>query len=804
MNTSPPGPAVITPPSRSASLATFLVFLIAAWCYHWLVDPSGKIPAVQVYGDDHYNLLLSGFMKGQLSLDLAPDPSLASLSNPYDPKVRGLAGLHDGVYYEGRYYLYFGVVPVLLFNLPVHALTGQFLTEPYVVLFGAWVGLAASLLLWRRMWPNIDLWSEHVVYGCGLVALAGANLLPVVLRRPAVWEIPIVCAFACFMWALYFTWRACVRPSRWLSVSIAAASTCVGLAMGSRPIYLAGAVVLLAPLFCSARTLGPHYWRRFAWWRLVSAAVIPVTLIGIALLAYNEARFNNPFEFGTTYQLAGGDNSQDAVLFSPAFIPYHLRMYLLSVPSLVPYFPFLSVSTFPEVPAWHMGIENPHGLLLATPWIVFVVAIPFLLARAPRSNETWWIATTGLGIALVGATVCAFSGAADRYMLDFTPGLMLLAAWSAQQLVIRCRSLGTRRMTAVTACVLAAWSTTFNVFGAFQRNRLLEINNPEVYSSLATFFNRGAAVIDRLLGTTYGPLEIELEFPHKVDGQIEPLVITGRKFMADYIYVHYLDAGLVRFGFEHTNYGGGVGPAMRFQPGSPQRVTVHLGSLYPPESHPAVSELPASVAALRKRMVSVDLNGRNALFLDAESYDPNSREPSIGVSGPERPAFPEPFSGRILATRTLTPPDHSPLESKFGWLRVHVRVKPTPGEEDNVLAEIESAGAKDTFVLRIADQQSIKIDYRTPDGVGHESERKVVDLNEPIELVLGSPLLTGRADNPIEVWVNGQIIMRFDGPSKATSAAPEIRLGGRKAFESGSASSTAITVIAGERIDAPP
>ena len=52
---------------------------------------------------------------------------MQEMANPYDTAARQQAApdaLWDVAYYQGRYYVYFGVIPCLLFQLPFEALTG--------------------------------------------------------------------------------------------------------------------------------------------------------------------------------------------------------------------------------------------------------------------------------------------------------------------------------------------------------------------------------------------------------------------------------------------------------------------------------------------------------------------------------------------------------------------------------------------------------------------------------------------------------------------------------------------------------
>ena len=72
---------------------------------------------------------------------------------------------------------------------------------------------------------------------------------------------------------------------------------------------LFGAVILLVPVV--------QAWReRRQIWAVLMAATVPIPLIGLGLMLYNALRFDNPFEFGMRYQLAGGTADYGAILQS--------------------------------------------------------------------------------------------------------------------------------------------------------------------------------------------------------------------------------------------------------------------------------------------------------------------------------------------------------------------------------------------------------------------------------------------------------------------------------------------------------
>ena len=67
---------------------------------------------------EQYGALAHSLLNGRLDLMQDPPEELLALDNPYDSTAREAAqvnSLWDHAYYDGRYYVYFGIVPCLLF-----------------------------------------------------------------------------------------------------------------------------------------------------------------------------------------------------------------------------------------------------------------------------------------------------------------------------------------------------------------------------------------------------------------------------------------------------------------------------------------------------------------------------------------------------------------------------------------------------------------------------------------------------------------------------------------------------------------
>jgi len=425
-----PNPAGTTPASRwSESLLLGAVCAVVIALLAWMAGAHGAEFDSPPAASEHYNLLVDGFRAGQLSLKRDLPPGLAQLPDPYDPVANQPfrsppIGLHDASYYHGRLYLYFGPTPAVLLMWPWVVLTGHHLPERgAVVIFCALGFLAAAGLLravWRRYFPEVSV--AAVAAGC--LALGLATVLPVMLQRPSFYEVPVSCAYALTMLALAGVWRALHAPRRaawWL----AAASLAYGLALGARPSVLFGAVILLAPLAAATAIPGGASRRR-----LLVAALVPVTAVGLVLLLYNHLRFGNPFEFGQRYQLAG-DRQAQVRHFSLDYLWYNFRFYFLEPLRWARTVPFVDDPAVLPPPAGHVDVvEFPVAILTNIPLAWLALAVPLAWRRRPpeaRARLRPFLAAAAALFFTSAVVINLFYTTSTRYQVEFLPPLILLA-----------------------------------------------------------------------------------------------------------------------------------------------------------------------------------------------------------------------------------------------------------------------------------------------------------------------------------------------------------------------------------------
>jgi len=97
--------------------------------------------------------------------------------------------------WKGKYYLYYGVTPVLLVFWPLLELTGYYPSEPWVVASFAFGGFCVGVALLgaarRRYYPRAPGW----VLVLGALCLGFATPVSLLNQGTQFYQVPIACAF---------------------------------------------------------------------------------------------------------------------------------------------------------------------------------------------------------------------------------------------------------------------------------------------------------------------------------------------------------------------------------------------------------------------------------------------------------------------------------------------------------------------------------------------------------------------------------------------------------------------------------
>jgi putative flippase GtrA len=755
-------------------LSLLLTVVGVSALFAWTSLGTWELPRIVRGEQDYFNLLVSGFRKGSLALDIKVPEALKASKNPYDAALRppGTAP-HDVSYYKGHFYLYFGVVPVVLLFWPFHALTGYDLSMTFAaVIYGVgafWVVAWLWLRVLRDHFPRASLATK--LGGLMAAGLAGGQLT--LVRRVSFWEIPIAGGYfhmACTAAAAYMALRS-RRPWAWLAL----AGLSLGLAVGCRPTLFAagGAIaVLVAAVALREKPHGVRGWLL----RLPApalAAGVPLAAVVGGLLWYNAARFGNPMEFGLSYQLTTTGNQAAGRPFSAAYVPFNLGVYFLAAPQWGRYFPFVHPIRYSPLPHGYYGIEYVYGALVVSPVIWLCALFPAWMIRR-RATGPVSLACFFFSAAL-GTTflLACFNSAAGRYVVDFLPWWVLLGllGWAVLENEFAHRGprwAGTSLACAFAAC--AVYSCAADFFQSADIHGILRFENQAAYTRISRWFDMPAAAWERLAAIHSGALEMDVVFPERLGSSYSPLVVTGVEYQTDYVGVFSKSPEVVQLAYltsgDQPLFSGDVA----IQPGRSYHLRIEEGSLFPPLGHPIYDGWSPAEVRAGKDWVKITMDGRTLLNRVGLSHDASpgtvqiGRDRRVGAMGRE-------FGGVITNVRRdeLRRPENG--EKGVGDVRLELTF---PTDHENLiqpLIVLGNTGLADLIGLRMTDPEHFSLVYESWGSGLEESGTLAVPAGREASLrirmgamykALGGPAATALGDS-IVAWLDDKPVWWVHG-----------------------------------------
>lgn len=329
-----------------------------------------------------YQRLADAFLHGHTWIDAHVPEWLAAMSNPYDAQARGAEGtasgdpsLWDWAFYHGRYYCYFGPLPAIVLFAPYKALTGTDLPTAAACAILA-IAACASLTflvqtLWKRFWKGTPRW--FAVLTCtAIIAASGLSYLVLV---PWFYSIPMLASLALAPAGIALWARSADDiGSAPRTGMVAAGSTLVALTITCRPTFILTAVfglILLWPHIRSHEILSVRSCHAI---QASLAAIVPFLLAGGAMMWYNAARFDNPFDFGATYNLTSFDMTQRYV--SPQDRLFGAALLLFAPIRFTCEFPFTA-------DVFATDVTNPWAFLILNRSVITEPTVGGIVALSP-------------------------------------------------------------------------------------------------------------------------------------------------------------------------------------------------------------------------------------------------------------------------------------------------------------------------------------------------------------------------------------------------------------------------------------
>jgi len=399
--------------------------------------------------------LVEAFEHKQISLLKHPPAGLTEIENPYDWGQRGEAGFEyewDHVYYNGKYYSYYGIAPVILLYLPYHIITGYYCSTNLSIMLFSIIGMVflsmtyyVFLKKWYKKIPVGIAIAGHVILlsACGIWFCIGRNIF---------YEISISSGFMFVAIGSFLLFSSNVLCKGKISlIKVILSSVFMGLAVLCRPtlavycictcIYYAYGLfkkeeLISIPVNESADTekkFGPEKNKHMNKWAYLACALVPLILLGSVQMWYNAARFGSPFDFGIKYSLTINDfiHSQ----YHTIFVMIGLFNYFFAVPSFSLKYPFITTpfSSFDANGYYFSDVGNTSGILfLALPVFAYFLSRKVLKSLPDKRAKIKALFTIGVPC-IVMPFIIIFStwesGYAVRYTADFS-WQMILGAYA--------------------------------------------------------------------------------------------------------------------------------------------------------------------------------------------------------------------------------------------------------------------------------------------------------------------------------------------------------------------------------------
>ncbi len=381
-----------------------------------------------------YQELARVLKEGRVSLGEA-DAALLAVENPYDTitlQAESIPFMMDYAYYEGQYYVYFGIVPELLFFFPYYLLTGNDFPN-YLAVFAFY-----SLMLvgvFGMVWELVHRYGKKVSFGAYLFLSLCISLTPqlvYLLKRPDLYNIPIMAANAFVFFGAFWWFKGLnTEKGKWPCYGLGALS--LSMVAGSRPQFLLYVIALFAVLLLPEVLKGrkkENVRKHFEFLHLLWLAV-PVLLVAAVVFWYNAARFGSGFEFGATYSLTSNDMNNRGFNLSRLF--RGLYSFLINLPVLDTDFPYLESVQLRDDYMGRNIVEFCFGGIFVT-FPILLSLLYFLSGKNRRAyaagtgrNAQWVVLTMSLVSLVIAAFDINGAGILQRYMGDMVFGFALAA-----------------------------------------------------------------------------------------------------------------------------------------------------------------------------------------------------------------------------------------------------------------------------------------------------------------------------------------------------------------------------------------
>lgn len=288
--------------------------------------------------------LVDAFSKGQVSLLDEVPAELLELENPYDWSERQAAGIKykwDHLLFEGKYYSYYGIAPVITLFLPYHLITGYYFPSSLACLMYSMVAALFLCLCYMSIIKNWFSKTPLRLTILGLIATMFSSCVIINVYATQFYEIAQSSALCFLLIGFYFMLNSNIFMNKKIRLPyLFLSSLFVSLAVLSRATSAVYAFVMVFwIIYGYLQYMKDNSGNKKAALKYIAMSISPYVVFGLIQMTYNYLRFGNPFDFGIQYTLT---------IYDYLNIDMHLGIvmisivnFLFSVPIINTKFPFI-------------------------------------------------------------------------------------------------------------------------------------------------------------------------------------------------------------------------------------------------------------------------------------------------------------------------------------------------------------------------------------------------------------------------------------------------------------------------------
>lgn len=370
-------------------------------------------------------------INGQIKLMEEPSDELKEMENPYDNIKRdddNVEFLYDVAYYNGNYYNYFGIAPIITSILPFRLLTGGYTHQYIYNMFYMLIAILALYSLYKKLInkyiKNISLVNFYLGFYAILFA---SNILT--LLRGAKYDTVVTSGIAFLLISLNLA-ISIYENNKFKNIKLVLLGITTALIVLSKP-----NLIIYYLLIAFFYLIGLSKQNKKEIIKNLLFTTIPLGLLAIFQMILNYIRFNNILEFGAKYQLTGFNMSACmSITFGKIYAG--ILEYIFKTPTIKPLeFPFVFINTNTNVLAINeICYENRLYGLIALPILYAFFLKKFIIKNTQNKEFSIFINLCIITSIISIILNSCFGGICETYSIDFKlilsiSAILLLLKW---------------------------------------------------------------------------------------------------------------------------------------------------------------------------------------------------------------------------------------------------------------------------------------------------------------------------------------------------------------------------------------